>query len=76
MQPTERALAAGLRSGKYRQADYGLEQRCTQCGEYWPCDSEFFYTRGKGRLASECKACFRETYNRQATGDSYRDHAA
>jgi hypothetical protein len=72
---TDRALAMGLRSGKYRLADYGLEQRCTTCGEYWPADTEFFYPRGATRLASECKACFCETYGRNAAARSYRDHA-
>lgn len=75
LRPTARALASGLASGKFRHADYGLEQRCSCCGEYWPADTEFFYSRG-ARLSSACKACFRDTYGRNAKGKSYHDHAA
>ncbi len=34
------------------------EKVCTSCDESWPADSEFFFSGGRGRLMSECKACY------------------
>lgn len=61
------ALRRGIKSGLYRQTELGLEKRCSACGDYWPADPEFFYPKG-GRLASQCKACFREINGREAAG--------
>lgn len=54
---TQRSLTMGLRSGRLRQTELGLEQRCPRCGDYWPADTEFFYSNGT-RLMSACKACY------------------
>lgn len=64
---TEKQLTRGLRHGKYIHTDLGLEQRCSICGSYWPADTEFFYAQGD-RIASQCKACFRERTGRLAKG--------
>lgn len=34
------------------------EKVCTSCDESWPADAEFFFSCGRGRLMSECKACY------------------
>jgi len=36
------------------------EKQCTDCGDWWPEDKEFFYTSGKGpkTLMNQCKACY------------------
>lgn len=34
------------------------EKVCTSCDESWPADAEFFFSGGRGRLMSECKACY------------------
>jgi hypothetical protein len=39
------------------QTDAGTEIRCTQCGEYWPRDPEFFFYFA-GKPHSWCKACY------------------
>lgn len=60
--PTPELKAKRLKSGAYRDGDDGLEKRCCKCREYWPADSEFFYS-AKGRaddLRDDCKACYIE----------------
>lgn len=52
-----------IKSGKYRHAEDGsLERHCNKCDEYWPADSEFFFSAGsKGDgLTNWCKACYVE----------------
>lgn len=46
----------------WRLADLGLEKRCSRCQEYWPADTEFWFSepQSAGGLSSWCKACFRE----------------
>ena len=36
------------------------EKQCTDCGDWWPEDKEFFYTSGGGpdALMNQCKACY------------------
>lgn len=37
------------------------EKTCNDCGESWPNDKEFFFSGGRHRLMSVCKACYTET---------------
>lgn len=57
---TQRQLERGIVNGRYRLDEDGeLEKRCTTCREYWPADTEFFYSTGGGdRLQCYCKACY------------------
>lgn len=41
------------------QTELGTEAQCSLCGEYFPADSEFFFS-AKGKLHSWCKACYSE----------------
>lgn len=38
------------------------EKLCKKCWEYWPADTEFFYSSSKHNdgLATACKACYSE----------------
>ena len=50
-------------SGKARSTPLiGLEKRCPRCNEFWPADTEFFYSVPSKRdgLNDWCKACYRE----------------
>lgn len=38
------------------------EKICHGCGESWPDDKEFFFSGGRHRLMSVCKACYTETH--------------
>jgi len=46
-------------SGKAILSEAGREVLCSGCGEYWPADTEFFYSywSAPSGLASWCKAC-------------------
>jgi hypothetical protein len=46
----------------YDETEDQLIKRCSTCRDYWPADSEFFYTAGNtpDRLHSMCKACYLE----------------
>ena len=48
-----------------KDADGELERQCTQCGEWWPADKEFFYPNGKHGLHTQCKACYLERKKRK-----------
>lgn len=40
--------------------ELGTEKRCPRCNEYWPADTDFFYSQ-KGKkdgLHDWCKACY------------------
>lgn len=52
-------IDAGLKSGKFKMTECGLERRCATCVEYWPADSTFFGIKD-GRLDSSCRACLAE----------------
>lgn len=53
--------AKRLKSGVYQEQEDGLHKRCSKCREYWPADSEFFYTqRADDGLNDWRKACYRE----------------
>lgn len=73
--PSASLMALRLRKQVYRLSDEGdLEKRCSRCKEYWPADSEFFYSNsGKGDgLSEHCKACYIE--NRYPAGRGCVDH--
>jgi hypothetical protein len=60
---SESLMRKRLKSGKFRVDENGmLEKHCPKCNEYWPADSEFFYTaRGSSDgLGHWCKACYVE----------------
>ncbi len=46
---------------QFRETELGRERMCSQCGEYWPDDGEFFYTK-RGKTAQPCKACYEQIY--------------
>lgn len=39
------------------ETELGQEARCSQCSEFWPADSEFFFIT-KGKPHAWCKACY------------------
>ncbi len=52
-------LALRITKGGYRMADGELEKRCPACEEWWPADTEFFFSLRNGAdLHSYCKACY------------------
>ncbi len=55
-------LARWLQRGKYIYTALGLERLCNHCGEFWPADTEFFYSvpSQPGGLNEWCKACYRD----------------
>ena len=65
----ESLLKIRLNSGKAIISAIGLEKYCKRCNEYWPADSEFFYTAPSKRdgLNDWCKAC----YNENRRGESH-----
>ena len=51
----------------------GRQRFCPRCKEFWPADSEFFFSDGNGGFHSWCKACVLENkrinyYNYQPKG--------
>lgn len=70
-----KTLARGLKNGTYIETELGIEKRCTQCGQFWPVDDEFYFAqvdKGIERATSCCKACYLERYNRGAKPGSTR----
>ena len=53
-----KALQKGFENGRFITTELRLEKRCTLCQEYYPADSEFYYTQGKHDLHPNCKACY------------------
>lgn len=45
----------------------GLERLCSNCKEWWPSDTEFFYRNDKG-LRGWCKACDAEHQRHKRQG--------
>lgn len=47
---------------RLRAGSEGLEKHCKRCEEWWPADTEFFFSDpgGQGGLFYCCKACYRE----------------
>jgi len=48
-----------------KTTELGTERRCTKCGDFWPDDAEFFYTKN-GKTQQPCKACYAQLPSRQA----------
>ena len=47
-------------AGRFIFTELGLEKRCSTCGEFFPADTEFFFSqasRPEG-LSTYCKACY------------------
>jgi hypothetical protein len=60
-------LAKRLHNGIYRFDEDGeLEKRCSTCREYWPADSDFFYTHHAepDGLHSLCRDCHLQSRDR------------
>lgn len=68
-------LARRLLSGLFRMEDDGLYKRCSRCKDYWPADSEFFYSNHgtPDGLNPWCKACYLE--NRYPEGRTIKEKA-
>ena len=47
---------------RLRQVTEGTEKYCPKCDEWWPADTEFFFSHPSGvaGLFYCCKACYRE----------------
>lgn len=59
--PPAQYLEKMLERGVYVFSEVGeLERLCNLCDEYWPADTEFWFTapRDKGGLFYCCKACY------------------
>lgn len=69
---TPRTIRCGLNRGFMQIIDDTLEKKCSFCGEFFPCDLEFFHSDGKnGMLKSKCKPCWEETkHSSQDNGTS------
>ncbi|MBZ0104005.1 MAG: hypothetical protein K8H84_00090 [Sulfuricella denitrificans] len=49
-------------AGRFIFTELGLEKRCSTCGEFFPADTEFFFSQ-KSRpegISCACKACIVE----------------
>lgn len=59
--PSNDQLNKRLKSGIYRFEDSELYKRCSKCLDYWPADTEFFFSVKEGDgLHCQCKACYHE----------------
>lgn len=60
--PSPEVLQRRMLKGIYRVEPDGLYKRCPRCSEYWPADTEFFYSakREPDGLNIWCKACYIE----------------
>jgi hypothetical protein len=47
-------IQRGLQSGRYVMTRLGLERRCTRCREYWPANTEFFYSQPSASGGLNC----------------------
>lgn len=62
-----------MRLAKTRLTELGIERQCTKCREYWPEDTEFFYTskrvdRKIEDIQQPCKACCLELRRKRRKG--------
>lgn len=66
--PSPELMQKRFKRGVYIMEPDGLYKRCSRCKEYWPADSEFFYSSRceKDGLIEWCKACYLE--NRYPNG--------
>ena len=55
-------LARRIKNKKHAFTALGLEKYCAGCREFWPHDTEFFYSvpSKPDGLNDWCKACYRE----------------
>lgn len=62
------------RVDKVREAPEGTEKLCTKCSEWWPADSEFWYSDRNGVLGLNycCKACYAENDKRRGRTGAQR----
>lgn len=60
--PTTQTVTLGFKKGSYALTNLGLERRCSMCAEFWPADTEFFWSTPKSPsgLHCWCKACYTE----------------
>lgn len=59
--PSDEMLQKRLKNEIYRIEDDQLLKRCSRCKDYWPADTEFFYSVKAGDgLNQWCKACYQE----------------
>jgi hypothetical protein len=60
-------IGHGIRTGRYKVTDIGLEKRCTACDDWWPADTEFFAVQSckPDGLSSGCKCCHAEARKRK-----------
>jgi hypothetical protein len=59
--PSEALLQRRLKNKIYCIEDSLLFKRCSRCKEYWPADTEFFYSvKDDDGLNQWCKACYQE----------------
>lgn len=59
---SQKLLTRWLEKGRFAFTSYGLEKRCSKCGDMWPADTEFFHSdKGTGdQLFAWCVACVQE----------------
>ena len=69
--PNPAALRQGFKLGRYLITDIGLERYCSKCEEFWPADTEFFWTAPSNAtgLHCYCKACY-ASWKRTRTKDT------
>jgi len=60
--PTAQTMKMGFKKGSYALTGLGLERRCSICQEFWPADTEFFWSTpgAPSGLHCWCKACYTE----------------
>ncbi|OIR11001.1 hypothetical protein GALL_71720 [mine drainage metagenome] len=71
---SEALMRKRLKSGKFRlNEDEQLEKYCARCHEYWPADTEFYFSNSgtNDGLSTWCKACYLE--NRYPNGRSAQE---
>lgn len=72
MEPlTDMGYASVIPGRRIREGELGLEKLCTKCDDWWPADSEFFWT-SNGRLHYCCKACYYDMDKRKGRGIAAR----
>lgn len=79
-QVSEAALVKGLENGRYQfDLDGTLEKCCSVCKDYWPADTEFFFSNVNcvDGLGNCCKACYVERrfpHSRGSVGHQFGAH--
>lgn len=58
------------RESRWSDALQCTEVKCSRCGEFWPCDTEF-YAANNGRPSGRCKACEAEVRVSRGTRKGY-----